>query len=108
MNRARRDLPALLPASLAAFAAAALLLWLNLRTRHGQVVTSDDGVWPGSWKRLYGWPRDVYVSFGYEPGSGGVYGWCLGGLALNSALGLLIVGATAVLAWMLAPSGGRR
>jgi hypothetical protein len=102
--RRRRDLsPVVLPA-LAALAAAALLLWANLRARHGQIVTSDEGVWPGSWKRRYGWPWDVYGSFGYDPGSGGVYWWCLEGLALDLAVGLLIAAGAALLARMLAPS----
>jgi hypothetical protein len=102
--RRRRDLsPVVLPA-LAALAAAALLLWANFRALHGRVVTSDDGVWPGSWKRSCGWPWQVYGSFGYDPGSGGVCWWCPDGLALNLAIGLSIMAGAALLARMLAPS----
>lgn len=107
MNRARSDLPPFAPPALAALAAAAVLLWLNLRTRHGQVVTSDEGVWPGSWKRSNGWPWQAYGAFGYDPGSGGVYGWCLDGLALNLALGILPAAAAAALACVLAASARR-
>ena len=102
-----RDLPPLVLPALAALASAALLGWANIRPRRGQVVTSDDGVWPGSWTLRFGWPQDVYQSFGYDPGSGGSYAWCMDGLALDLALGFFIVAGAAVLARMHAPSPSR-
>ena len=91
--RTGRDLPPLLPPALAALTTGALLLWANLRPRLGQVVTGDDGVWPGSWTLRFGWPWDFYQSFGYDPGSGGAYCWIMEGLLKDVALGTVLVSA---------------
>jgi len=95
--RPRRDLPAIVLPALAALAVATILLWANLRPRRGRVVTADEGPWPGSWTLRYGWPWDVYQSFGYDPDSAGMYSWRLDGLALDAALALGIVAAAAFL-----------
>ena len=72
------------------------LAFANLHTVEQPIVTADDGVWPGSWKRLYGWPRTAYGTFGYHPGTGGVTwrdneGLTIDLLAAAGLLGLVVL-----------------
>jgi hypothetical protein len=98
MSAARKDLPAPLPAAPAAGLTAAVLLYANLRPRLGRIGAGDDGEWAGSWTRRYGWPWTACGSFGYDPDSAARVYWDLGGVALNTALGILIPVTVALLA----------
>ena len=72
------------------------LAFANLQTVEHPIVTSDQGEWPGSWKRLYGWPLTAYGSFGYDRSDGGVYWWVpeaiwVDGLVAAGILGFVVL-----------------
>ena len=72
------------------------LAFANLHTVERPIVTSDQGEWPGSWKRLYGWPMTAYGSFGYDRSDGGMYWWVpeaiwVDGLVAAGILGFVVL-----------------
>ena len=83
----RRTIAAALRVSLVS---AAALLGTNVYPIRSRIITSDDGVWEGSWKRDYGWPRPIYQEWGYDP-SIRMYSWDEDGIIFN---GRLILGSS--------------